>query len=66
MIVCLCNALSESHIRQQIAAGARSAAKVYLGCGAAPQCGKCVGNVRQMLSEAQASAGEAAAAVPAE
>ncbi|NBC96138.1 MAG: hypothetical protein GVY27_07280 [Deinococcus-Thermus bacterium] len=55
MIVCLCNAISESRIRREIAGGARKASAVYIGCGAAPQCGKCVCEIRRMLRETHGS-----------
>lgn len=56
MHVCICNALSDRRIRQEIAAGARSAGEVYGRCGVVPQCGKCVPHVRDMVRRGEPEA----------
>jgi len=59
MHICICNALSDRRIRQEIAAGARSAGEIYGRCGVVPQCGKCVPHVREMVRGGQAEAAPA-------
>lgn len=51
MYVCLCNALTDRDVRQHIGGAACSVSMVYRACGCAPQCGKCVPFVLQMLRE---------------
>jgi len=54
VLVCLCNALSDKHIRA--CAGQCSVSEVYRQCGCQPQCGKCAGHIRDILREHQAPA----------
>ena len=49
MYVCLCNALTDRDVRAHCDRGGCSVAMVYRSLGCAPQCGKCVPLVRQML-----------------
>ena len=51
MYVCLCHALSDRDLLPLTAGGDRTVSMVYRACGCAPQCGKCVPFVRQMLRE---------------
>lgn len=51
MYVCLCNAFTDKQVKQVLIGGARSPAEVYRRLGCAPQCGKCVPCVRQMVKE---------------
>jgi len=52
MYVCLCNGLNERRVREAVANGAASVAKVYKHHGCAPRCGKCLPVVREILVEA--------------
>jgi len=74
MFVCLCNGFTERQVRECLDNGARSVAGVYR-CLGKPQCGKCIGQVREMVAverprtvETGASGAEhlplAAAAIP--
>lgn len=48
MFVCLCNGFTERQVRECLGEGAQSVAGVYR-CLGKPQCGKCIGHVRQMV-----------------
>lgn len=48
MFVCLCNGFTERQVRECLQDGARSVAGVYR-CLGKPQCGKCIGHVREMV-----------------
>lgn len=48
MFVCLCNGFTERQVRECLEDGARSVAGVYR-CLGKPQCGKCIGHVREMV-----------------
>lgn len=49
MIICLCNALTERDVRDAAARGAERVSQVYRECGCRPDCGSCVGHVREIL-----------------
>jgi bacterioferritin-associated ferredoxin len=52
MIVCSCNVLSDSQIREAVAdATPRSAAQVYGCLGCSPQCGRCARTIRRLMNE---------------
>ena len=53
MYVCNCNALTDKQIREAIAKRPRDAAAVYRYYDCAPQCGRCVPEVREMLKQAR-------------
>lgn len=53
--VCNCNGIRERDVRAAIEAGARRPAEIFRSCDAAPQCARCVCDMRQML-DAQAEA----------
>jgi bacterioferritin-associated ferredoxin len=50
--VCLCNALTDRHVRDAAHAGASRPSEVYAACGCAAQCGTCSRTVRQVLDDA--------------
>jgi bacterioferritin-associated ferredoxin len=52
MIVCVCKAVSDRHIRQSIADGAGSVEELQIELGVAVCCGRCEPTVRDMLVEA--------------
>jgi bacterioferritin-associated ferredoxin len=56
MYVCLCNGLTDRDVRNCAEDGCSSVAMVYRSLGCAPQCGKCVPYVRQMLRETPSTA----------
>lgn len=64
MYVCICNALTEKQIRTVVGQDGCTTAKVYVRLGCAPQCGKCVPYVREMVNEHRAAANAAESEVP--
>jgi bacterioferritin-associated ferredoxin len=42
MYICLCNALTDSQVRQAVADGAARPKEVYGACGCRAQCSSCV------------------------
>lgn len=53
MYVCVCRAVSERQIREQVAQGARSLRDLQQNCGLGSCCGKCVPLARECLKQAQ-------------
>ena len=51
MYICLCNALTDSQIRDARNRGAENVATVFRSTGSKPECGKCVNCVRDILRE---------------
>ena len=51
MIVCVCKAVSDRKILQEIDNGATTMADIKKHCTAATDCGSCVPQIRQMLRE---------------
>jgi len=51
MYICLCNGITDRDIHRVAAGCDGSVAQIYRGLGCAPQCGKCVPVVREMLAE---------------
>ncbi|HLT78321.1 MAG TPA: (2Fe-2S)-binding protein [Ferrovibrio sp.] len=51
MYVCLCHGFTDRDVRGAISGGCHSVAAVYRHLADRPQCGKCVPEVRGMLSE---------------
>jgi bacterioferritin-associated ferredoxin len=56
MIVCVCNAIRESDVRQAALEGASSPSSAYGRFGARPRCGQCFPFARQVIAAAQAGA----------
>ena len=52
MIVCLCRGVSERHIEDTVAAGAKTVGEVSRACGAATDCGACHSLVAALVEEA--------------
>jgi bacterioferritin-associated ferredoxin len=53
MIVCSCNVLSDTQVRETVnAASARTAGEVYRCLGCSPQCGRCVRTIRAIMDDA--------------
>lgn len=59
MYICICNAVTESKIRQAVTDGARSLRDVSGRTGCSTQCGRCVGLAREVLDDALAGIGAA-------
>ena len=55
MIICICNRLSESAIRQAAGAGASSIDHVFEHCGGSVNCGKCLDFMEEILENAGGS-----------
>jgi bacterioferritin-associated ferredoxin len=59
MIVCSCNVLSDSQVRDAVAdpgAGVRTAGQVYRCLGCSPQCGRCARTIRGIIDQAMGAA----------
>lgn len=56
MYVCLCNALTDHHVRAAAQAGANRPSEIYRACGCAALCGTCAATVRRILNETVAAA----------
>lgn len=54
MYICLCNGFTDQQVRCHADAGCGSVSEVYRRLGCAPQCGKCVPVVREILKGAAA------------
>ncbi|MBC6980274.1 MULTISPECIES: (2Fe-2S)-binding protein [unclassified Caulobacter] len=53
MYVCNCNGIREREVRAAIDAGAVRPKQVFDRCNAAPQCAKCVCDMRRMIQESE-------------
>jgi len=56
MIVCVCNAIRESDVRQAALDGASCPSSVYGRFGRKPRCGQCFSFAREVIAAAQAGA----------
>ncbi|MCH1490988.1 MAG: (2Fe-2S)-binding protein [Luminiphilus sp.] len=54
MFVCLCNGITDSSIRRELQAGARSFSDVQQRLGVASQCGSCELQARAIINEHRA------------
>ena len=57
MYICICNAVTESAIRQAVREGARSLRDLSFRTGCSTQCGRCVGTAREVMDETLAELG---------
>ena len=53
MIVCVCNAIRESEVRQAALEGASCPSSAYGRFGRKPRCGQCFSFARQVIAAAQ-------------
>jgi bacterioferritin-associated ferredoxin len=60
MYVCLCNALTDSQVREAAAAGARRPRDVFETCGCGAQCASCTRMMLALLRDLPAAATAAA------
>ena len=51
MIVCVCNAITESQLRDLARAGARTPEEAYAALGYEPQCGSCLSYADELIAE---------------
>jgi len=58
MYICLCNGFTDKQVRSVGCTGDCTVSGVYRSLGCAPQCGKCVPMVRDILREVEGSAEE--------
>ncbi len=56
MIVCICNAIRETEVRQAAREGASCPTSAYRCMGKKPRCGQCFSFARQIITSERASA----------
>ena len=61
MIVCLCNALTDTQLCDAVARGSCRPREVYAACGCKAQCGTCTRAILAMIREGAGAAASAAA-----
>jgi bacterioferritin-associated ferredoxin len=66
VIVCLCNALTDTQLCDAVAKGSCRPREVYAACGCKAQCGACTCTILAMIREGAAACGAAALAGSAE
>lgn len=49
MYICICNALTDRHVRSAASAGAVSVDEVFRECNCAARCGTCKGFIKKLL-----------------
>lgn len=60
MYVCLCNGVTESEIRQTVAAGCRSVAELTMRTGCGAGCGSCLPVAGQLFEDVHTASAEIA------
>ena len=50
--VCTCNALTEKAVTEAVRTGAGAVSRIYAALDCAPQCGKCLPRIRDILRAA--------------
>ena len=56
MVVCVCNAIRESDVREAVRLGAECPRSAYSALGRRPRCGQCLTYAREIIEEERASA----------
>ncbi len=56
--VCTCNALTEQAVADAARSGAAAVSRVYAALDCAPQCGKCLPRIREILGAVAAAGPE--------
>ncbi|AUG76774.1 (Fe-S)-binding protein [Kitasatospora sp. MMS16-BH015] len=51
MYVCMCHAVTEAQVKDQIDAGADTPRRIAQGCKAGTDCGSCVRRIQALLGE---------------
>ena len=62
MFVCICHAVTEREVRDQILLGADTEQEIGRRCGAGTGCGSCLDRIGDMIDESARSAAPAPAA----
>ncbi len=57
MYVCTCNDLTERAVADAARSGAAAVSQIYAALDCAPQCGKCLPRIREILAAASQDAG---------
>jgi len=55
MILCVCNAITESEVRDLARAGARTPEQAYAALGHEPQCGSCLCYAQRLMDDERKS-----------
>lgn len=50
MLVCICKAVSDRRIREEVRRGAKSLTQIRQACNAGTDCGSCTRQIRQIIS----------------
>jgi bacterioferritin-associated ferredoxin len=61
--ICLCHGFTDKQVKGAIAQGRRSMSEIYACLGGKPRCGRCVGEVRALMTATPVAA-EPAGGVP--
>lgn len=61
MYVCICNALTDRQINGAIAKGLEDPFEIYASLGCAPQCGKCLPMVEDLVQQHRPAAADTTA-----
>ncbi|WP_343525266.1 (2Fe-2S)-binding protein [Sphingomonas sp.] len=56
MVVCVCNAIRESQVRDAARAGSMTPCQMYRALGRQPKCGQCVPLARAIIDEERTAA----------
>lgn len=56
MVVCVCNAIRESDVREAARSGCMTACQAYRSLGRQPKCGQCVPFARIIIAAERAAA----------
>ncbi len=56
MVVCICNAIRESDVREAARSGAQCPRSAYEALGRRPRCGQCLTFAREIIAEERAAA----------
>jgi bacterioferritin-associated ferredoxin len=56
MVVCHCNAIRESDVREAVRSGAQCPISAYASLGRRPRCGQCLPFARELIAEEQQAA----------
>lgn len=56
MVVCVCNAIRESQVREQARSGCMTPCQAYAALGRQPKCGQCSVACRAIIAEERAAA----------
>ena len=56
MVVCICNAIRESDVRQAVRSGAQCPRSAYETLGRRPRCGQCLTFAREIIEDERTAA----------